>query len=222
MLDTFIKNRGTAKTIIHNNNRNKIEEMSWDADYDGKVANVSVDLNSNGKKGHYDVKLTKKDLAKLLNINSVDKPIDKRLKNDFKKPEFNADMNIIYLDDFLDESDSINSLAARYNPTVSLDYITDNDSEDLLIQNPKNTHISSPLTDEELIIPLTIDKDTETPSKRYKTHRVYKHHINSTAKGIRKGNGKTRVRGKGKGKGKGKTQRKNRNHEGNLRSLFNI
>jgi hypothetical protein len=215
MLDTFIKNRGTAKTIIHNNNRNKIEEMSWDADYDGKVANISVDLNSNGKKGHYDVKLTKKDLANLLNINSVDKPIDKRLKNDFKKAQFNPNMNVIYLDDFLGESDSINSIAARYNPTVSL---VDDASEDLLIQNPKNTHISSPLTDEELIIPLTVDKDSEIPSKHYKKYPVYKRHINSTAKGIRKGNGKTRVRGKGKGK----TQRKNRYHEGNLRSLFNI
>jgi hypothetical protein len=220
MLDTFIKNRGTAKTIIHNNNRNKIEEMSWDADYDGKVANVSLDLNSNGKKGHYDVKLTKKDLAKLLNVSSVDKPIDKRLKNDFKKAHFNPDMNVIYLDDFMGDS---SSLAARYNPTISLDYDEDNDSEEhtsiaKLLQSPKNTHISSPLTDEELIIPLTVDKDSEIPSKHYKKYPVYKRHIKSTAKGLKKGNGKTR----GNSRGKGKTRRKHRNHEGNLRSLFNL
>ena len=36
MLDTYIKNRGSTKTIIHNNNHNKISEANWDVDYDGK------------------------------------------------------------------------------------------------------------------------------------------------------------------------------------------
>ena len=78
MLNTFIKNRGTTKTIIHDNhhnrNKNNVSEINWDADYDGKVANVSLELNSNGKTGHYDVKLNNKDLAKILNISKV-KPI---------------------------------------------------------------------------------------------------------------------------------------------------
>jgi hypothetical protein len=221
MLNTFIKNRGSTKTIIHNNHKNRnnnaVSEINWDADYDGEVANVSVDLNSNGKTGHYDVKLNNKDLAKILNISSVNKPIDKRLKNDFKNTHFNPNMNVIYLDDFIDDSPSLNGLAARYNPTVSLG---DDDSEDpisIVQQNPQNTHISSPLTDEELLVPLTV----KTPSKHgrrqhYKTQRVYKHHINSNAKGLKKEIGKTRS------KSKGKTRRKHNNHEGNLSSLFNI
>ena len=43
MLNTFIKNRGTTKTIIHNNNDNNVNEINWDADYDGDVANISMD-----------------------------------------------------------------------------------------------------------------------------------------------------------------------------------
>jgi hypothetical protein len=221
MLDTFIKNRGSTKTIIHNNHNNHnnrkhhnnaVSEINWDADYDGKVANVSVDLNSNGKTGHYDVKLDNKDLAKIFNINSVNKPLDKRLINDFKNVRFNRNpnVNVIYLEDFLDDSDSFNGL----DPTVSLD----EDSEDVL-QRQINTHFSSPLTDEELLIPLTVDKDSEIPSNRYKKYPVYKHQRVSAAKGLKKGIIKTRS----KSKGKGKTRRKhNNNHEGNLSSLFNF
>jgi hypothetical protein len=53
MLDTFIKNRGTTKTIIHNKNNhqqvNKVNELNWDADYDGKKANISLDFNNDGE-----------------------------------------------------------------------------------------------------------------------------------------------------------------------------
>lgn len=191
MLNTFIKNRGTTKTIIHNNHKNhnnNVSEINWDADYDGKVANISVDLNTNGNIGHYDVKLNNKDLANILNIDSVNKPIDKRLKQDFKQADFNPKMNVIYLEDFLDKPIS----------------------SDKLIQNPINTHISSPLTDEELLIPLTVDK----PSKHdYKIDRVYKRPINSTAKGLKKGK---KIR-------KGKTRRKHhKSRESNAMPLFNI
>jgi len=51
MLDTFIKNKGTTKTIIHNNNKNYYNEVNWDADYDGEKANISLDIDENGKKG---------------------------------------------------------------------------------------------------------------------------------------------------------------------------
>jgi hypothetical protein len=49
MLDTYIKNRGSTKTIIHYNNRNKVSLIKWDADYDGNEANISLDLNNNKK-----------------------------------------------------------------------------------------------------------------------------------------------------------------------------
>jgi hypothetical protein len=49
MLDTYIKNRGSTKTIIHDNNQNNINQINWDADYDGQNANISLDLTNNGK-----------------------------------------------------------------------------------------------------------------------------------------------------------------------------
>lgn len=84
MLDTYIKNRGMSKTIIHNNNHNDISELNWDADYDGKVANVSLDLLNNGEKGHFNITLTNDDLANLLTIPSVNKPLEQRLSQDFR------------------------------------------------------------------------------------------------------------------------------------------
>ena len=196
MLNTFIKNRGTTKTIIHDNNKNKVNVIEWDADYDGNEANVSLDLINNGKANHYSVKLDNKDLANILNISSVKKPIHKRLESDFKKARFDIDPSI-YLDDF--KSPSLippiyeNNLIAKYNPTVSLEEEDESSPLDELLQMAKsNTHFSSPLIDEELIIPLTIDKDTETPSKSpYKTYRVYR----NVGKGF---------------KNKRKTQRKNK------------
>ena len=263
MLDTYIKNRGTTKTIIHNNNHNKINEIKWDADYDGKIANVSVDLINNGKVGHYDVKLDNKDLANILNINSVKTPIHNRLKTDFKKVRFDREPSMynIYLDDFkspaltpikpmykqinvMDEPTSLNELISTLEPTISTDEEPTTSLDELLhIAKPNNTHFSSPLSDEELIIPLTIDKDSDpsydfTPGKYhrrpYKTRRVYKHHINSSAKGINKNKTKNKTNKNqnnknqnnknqnNKPKGKSKSTRKNSNHEGNLSSLFNI
>ena len=234
MLNTYIKNRGTTKTIIHNNNHNAVNQLEWDADYDGNVANISVDLINNGKVGHYDVKLDNDDLAKILNVNSVKSPIHKRLKNDFKKGRFHHDPSIynIYFDDFKSpalrpiapmyineepETVSLNNLVSKYNPTVSLDpeTIDPETIEDQLLEIavPKHSHISSPLTNEELIIPLTIDKDSKSLGK-HKTHRIYKHHIKSAAKGLKKN--------KSKHKSKGKPRRKTRKIGDKLRSLLHI
>ena len=45
MLNTYIKNRGMTKTISHNDNKNSVNEATWDADYDGSTANISLDLS---------------------------------------------------------------------------------------------------------------------------------------------------------------------------------
>ena len=149
MLNTFIKNRGTTKTIIHNNNHNHISSLDWDADYDGDVAHIALEANNNGKREHLDISLDNDDLANLLNMQTVNIPIDKRLKMDFQES---------YMD------------------------------EPLILELPKKqfkrTHISSPSPNEELIIPLKIDKTTGkytfTPRKKHRrrkthiTHKVYK------------------------------------------------
>ena len=80
MLDTYLKNKGNTKTIVHNNGVNKIK---WAADYNGKIANISIDVDDNGTNEHYTTQLTNEDLDNILNIPSVNNPIDQRLLNDF-------------------------------------------------------------------------------------------------------------------------------------------
>jgi hypothetical protein len=221
MLDTYIKNRGATKTIIHNNNHNKVNEINWDADYDGNIANISVDLNSDGKINHYNVKLDNYDLAKILNIDSVRLPIDQRLKSDFKQVKFIRQPSI-YIDD-LNTSD----LMSTPYEEIFKSPMSFTEDELLKTSKPNYTHISSPLPNEELLIPLTIDKDLTksyvlTPRKHHKrpkthkTHRVYKHHRATTSR-----NSKAR----GKNKTKSKTYKKSTNKSTNKNSLqtyFNI
>ena len=202
MLNTFIKNRGTTKTIIHNNNDNTVNEINWDADYDGNVANISLDLTNNGNVNHLNLKLDNDDLANILNINSVKTPIHKRLEKDFKKARFHKDPSMynIYLDDFR-------------SPALQRQIDTDSFADEILESLKPNSHISSPLPNEELIIPLTIDEnESEIPviftgntkhRLRPKTHKVYHRLHNSAAKGLSKK--RHRIR-------RHKTQRKNRHH----------
>ena len=83
MLDTYMKNKGTTKTIFHNNDTNIVKKYDWDIDYDGDKAKISIDTNQNGKPGHYDLEFDNNDLANIFKINSVKKPINERLLDDF-------------------------------------------------------------------------------------------------------------------------------------------
>jgi len=172
MLDTYIKNRGISKTIIHNNNHNESSEVNWDADYDGDSANISLDMNNNGLYKHYDIKLTNEDLASILNVPSIESPLDKRLSNDFNRCEHSEP------DIYKIEFDNLqpNVIPFKKEPQL-LEYIQS--------PSPKYTHISSPLPNEEFIIPVKIDKKLQdnyrfTPKRRHKrikthkTYRVYK------------------------------------------------
>ena len=175
MLNTYIKNRGVTQTIFHNsnNNQNGFNEINWDADYDGNTANISVTTDTNGLRQHYDATLDNIDLDKLLNIPSVDMPLHKRLVNDFS------------------------------NQTVSNDprkyYIELPDTEPETIEEPfedsikPHIYISSPLSNEEIIVPITLDdkkhkhrKYTLTAKKHHRrkkthnTYRAYKRHKSST------------------------------------------
>ena len=200
MLNTFIKNRGTTKTIIHNNNKNNVSEIKWDADYDGKEANISVNMDNNGDREKYHFLLDNNDLANILNLNSVNLPIEKRLKRDFKKI---SEPKIIQIE--LEDSE---------NPILSSHFHNSLEPQDLQnimrkpilmdepilmdkplsieeIITPQKAHISSPLLNEEFIIPVTIDgktsdKFTFAPNKRnhnlktHKKYKVYKHKKPST------------------------------------------
>ena len=168
MLNTYIKNRGITKTILHNNNHNHVNQIAWDADYDGDIAKISLDTNTDGKLQHYDVKLNNQDLANILNIQGVNTPIHKRLEMDFKEPS-----NI-------HEEYFIELPLPKLEPREPV-----HKPETMSIDKLLSKHISSPKTGEELIIPLTIDrktidKYTLTPRRKHRrikshiTHRVYK------------------------------------------------
>lgn len=147
MLNTYVKNRGTTQMLVRNNNTNKFNEINWDADYDGETANISLDSISNGHKNHYDIQLDNEDLANLLNIPSISTPIDKRLKMDLERPNHK-----VYRIELPSSSSSIEDLFTSAG------------------------HLSSPMSNEELIVPITIDSKS-TPSRHYKkrkTHKTYK------------------------------------------------
>lgn len=81
----MITNKGITQTSIYNNNqKHDINKIEWDASYDGKIANINVDLDENGNKKHVNMSLNNEDLAELLNIPSVNEDLHKRIKNDFK------------------------------------------------------------------------------------------------------------------------------------------
>lgn len=172
MLDTYIKNRGISKTIIHNNNHNESSEVNWDADYDGESANISLDMNTNGNNKHYDIKLTNDDLASILNVPSIETSLDKRLLNDFNQR-------------YISEPEMYKIEINNKQPNV-IPFTKEKEKETPLIEfikppQPKYTHISSPLPNEEFIIPVKIDNKPIdnykfTPKRRHKhirTHKTY-------------------------------------------------
>ena len=200
MLDTFVKNRGETKTILHNNNHNDISKINWDAEYDGDKANVSLDFVTNGKKGHYDLELNNNDLAEILNIPTINSPIDKRLLYDFKRQQDRKNMR-----QYMVEIDEINPMLPkpmmlepdilRMRPQLVMPEIereemiqmpkmptikkittpiNNNISNNISNNsNPFYTHFSSPLQNEELVIPLSI-KNSKRKSQRSKKHHTYK------------------------------------------------
>jgi len=179
MLNTYIKNRGITQTIIHNNNHNHFNEINWDAYYDGNLANISVNSNTDGKHNQINFSLDNHDLANLLNIPSVNIPIDKRLKLDFQEPSLQQPYLI----------ELPNSISKSYEP-------------ELIVEPTINRHISSPQTNEELIIPLTIDRKTKnkytlTPKKRHRRHKTHiTHKVYKKPKTISKSKSKSRTKSK--------------------------
>ena len=183
MLNTYIKNRGHSETLFHNNNKNKFNEIDWEADYDGKTANISVTSDIKGRKRHYDIKLDNDDLANILNVPSIDMPIHKRLEMDFNRPLMRQEP-IVY------------QIELPYEAPLPIQRINKpqpNTIEELFKTARPTNYLSTPLPNEELIIPLTIDKKSannlrlipyrrhfrktrknKNALKTHKTYRVYK------------------------------------------------
>lgn len=173
MLNTYIQNRGITQTIIHNKTRPVVNELKWNANYDGDTANISLYSNTNGKKQHYEIELDDQDLEAMLSIPSVDMPLDKRLQEDFVNRSFKYEPIVYQIE-----------LPSRKHDRAETMH-NSLPSSKLIKPVTRNTHLSSPLPNEELILPITIDekrynKHTLTPKKHHlrrkahKTYRVYK------------------------------------------------
>ena len=176
MLNTYIKNTGLNKTIIGNNNGKQIEEIKWNANYDGNKAKIDLNTNLNGKKKGYHYTLNNADLAELFNMDTINLPIHKRLNNDFNGSRFRNEP-IIYKIELPD-------LNERQQP-----YSEDDTSSlmELLTSSESDNYLSSPSTNDEFIIPIRLEQTT-TPYERYtftpkrrnlslkthRTHRVFK------------------------------------------------
>jgi hypothetical protein len=76
-------NVGSTNTTIRNNNKTTNSSIKWTGNYNGKLANIHVDVNDNGRKENMDIKLTNEDLTQLLGYPSIEKQIDARLFDDF-------------------------------------------------------------------------------------------------------------------------------------------
>jgi hypothetical protein len=137
MIETYIKNKGMSRSFFQDNNERKTNALNWDTDYDGNVANISLHLNNNGTHKNYSFSLDNDDLANMLNIDSVNLPLDQRLKRDFKK-------------------------------TPKMYQIE--------LETPDINYLPSPTTNEEFIIPLTIDQKSEQllTHRKPKTHKIYR------------------------------------------------
>lgn len=82
-MTTHFITKGSTQTILRNNNHKESSQMQWNADYNGNIANIHVNTNTNGKKQKYQMKFTNKDLADILSIPSINEPLEQRLQQDF-------------------------------------------------------------------------------------------------------------------------------------------
>lgn len=202
MLNTYIKNIGATQSFIHNNNKNKFSEMNWDSDYDGNVANILVNSNNNGKRHQYNISLDNNDLANLLNVPSVSTPIDKRLKMDFKRPqmiEHNPQALMVHLP-YSDEMSSYDNSYPVAEPFSPLESLT----------NSPKSYLSSPMLNDEFIVPVTIGKKTTNlgSKKKNKTYQIFKKKKPSSKRRSRRSSSKRRSRSKSSYKTKTRSSRR--------------
>ena len=77
-----IDNIGSTKIMYTEGNQPpKKTLLEWDGHYDGKNANIHMNLDVDGKKRQTELKLTNDELMKILGANVVNRPIDERLES---------------------------------------------------------------------------------------------------------------------------------------------
>lgn len=81
--NTYIKTTGSANSYVQQGMHRSINNVNWDVDYDGRHADIDLDVGHNGESTHYKAVLSNEDLANMLNYPSVNMPLEERLYNDF-------------------------------------------------------------------------------------------------------------------------------------------
>ena len=77
-----IDNIGSTKIMYTEGNQPpKKTLLEWDGHYDGKNADIHMNLDVDGKKRQTELKLTNDELMKILGANVVNRPIDERLES---------------------------------------------------------------------------------------------------------------------------------------------
>ncbi len=81
----IIYSTGFQQSITNDglNSKPVINEIQWDADYKNNQGKMNVNINKNGKKNKYQVKLNKNDLENILKMPTVNQSLDQRLAHDF-------------------------------------------------------------------------------------------------------------------------------------------
>jgi hypothetical protein len=184
---------GINQSFLNINGKKKFNNFKWDADYNGKVANIIFDSNNNGKKKSYNFILDNNDLVNMLNINTNDIPIDKRLNDDFKEsgvPLLNPNPMIIELESPPNYvSNYVSQVKKIQEPQIQEPQI-----QEPQIQEPQN------LNNLDFYIPMIVKKQPTRsvisfPKKiktkrstrlKPKSHKVYKIYKNSKSIGYLK------------------------------------
>lgn len=99
MKKQYIKSYGVSNNFIKKSDNDDlyINKLKWVGKYDGKKADIDLDINNNGQKEHYDIELDNDEIKRLLNVHSIDKPLEDRLLEDYlSKPTEQIDELISY------------------------------------------------------------------------------------------------------------------------------
>lgn len=83
-MPSYIQNYGFTKTLFKDNDNNVFDNIvKWKGDYDGKLANIDVDINDNGNREFVSMKLNNNDIRNIFGIKPVEVSLEKRLTKDF-------------------------------------------------------------------------------------------------------------------------------------------
>ncbi len=83
MKNIDVVNVGFTETILQDNKKKYINKVEWKGKYDGENAVINISMNDNGHKENTKIYLDNDEIINMLNYPSINKPIDKRLIEDY-------------------------------------------------------------------------------------------------------------------------------------------